>query len=263
MRKAVRESNSLSSESVCKLAVLDLFNIYIGQADKADQFWKVKMKTAVTKRFPFILTPEEKAESYDLRAVLCLKLTMGLLLRTNMVRLSQGSSEDFFAKELKAVKLVFTDIEEICVVVKNSCLGEVFDAFLCLDQAMRTDNTEGALRLLNVAKMRIIVAEGKNPLAFYVSWLRAKICYEIALRVPYPLMGDIVYAIIYERLEVAFELSPNRASLDLWAKALALQAKHKDSLGQVEEAAKLRQLQAEKEALAEKYPHIDCQFTNA
>lgn len=66
-RKAVLRSNGVSSESSCKDLVLRHVNTFFGSGRESEKFWKKKIKRVSAKKFPGLLTPQERKTTFDLR----------------------------------------------------------------------------------------------------------------------------------------------------------------------------------------------------
>lgn len=171
MRKAVKNSIGVSSESSCKDLVLEHVNIFFGSSRESDRFWKKKIKRVSAKKFPGLLTALECKPSYDLRKSLSLRLVFLLAERWNILRLTDRIKRELLTKNIFQVRVLPGDVEEITASVKHFPLVHAIDASLYLMEAMNPEcDDDEALRLLTSANEHLTRALDEKPRASHMLW---------------------------------------------------------------------------------------------
>jgi hypothetical protein len=186
MRKAVKNSIGVSSESSCKDLVLEHVNIFFGSSRESDRFWKKKIKRVSAKKFPGLLTALERKPSYDLRKSLSLRLVFLLAERWNILRLTDRIKRELLTKNIFQVRVLPGDVEEITASVKHFPLVHAIDASLYLMEAMNPEcDDDEALRLLTSANEHLTRALDEKPRASHMLWSLGRVEAEAARRRPF------------------------------------------------------------------------------
>lgn len=263
MRRAVREKRQgdLASEVSCKRVAARVLNKILGQHPKSEDFWRRSVVKSLRKRFPFILSPEELAETYDIRTDICLRVILAILMTQNMMRLTSDASNAIF-RDLTTVKLVSNDIEVIWSNIKFSPLINILDAEVCRRMSTGKGKNRGlGLRLLESARAKLKTAIEALPSCSYSHWSIARVEKEIVRHPEYEPVAEQIFNSIYKHLRLSHEMEKTKGLLLTWAQVLEMHAERLEQANGGVPTARTTEMRAEaaaKRAMAVEVPRHHC-----